>query len=208
MTHRAPGTREPVTAGDLAAAVAGSVDALRAGLDADWSVRAGGLEWSCRDTAEHLADDLFCYAAQLGSGITDHPLPLAVAATRPGGSVGSIRAAPDAGPEGLLEIVAACGALLVAVVSTARPGQRGFHVFGAADAVASAAMGILETVVHTHDLAQGLGLAHRPDPDVCARVLARLMPAVDPGDDPWEALLRATGRRGDVGRWRWWNEVS
>lgn len=195
----------PVTADDLASAVAGSVDALRAGLDADWSVPAGVLTWSCRDTTEHLADDLFCYAAQLGSGIADHPLPFADAAAYPGGSVGTIRAA--SGPDGLLEVLTACGALLGAVVSTARPGQRGFHVFGAADAEASAAMGILETVVHTHDVAQGLGLPYDPDPGVCARVLARLMPAVDPGDAPWEALLRTTGRRGDVGRWRWWNDA-
>jgi hypothetical protein len=196
----------PVTAGDLAAAVAGCVAALRAGVEADWSVRAGGWEWSCRDTAEHLADDLFYYAAQLGSGIDDHPLPLADAAAYPGGSVGSIRAAPDAGPDGLVEIVAACGALLVASVRVAEPGRRGFHVFGPADAEASAAMGILETVVHTHDITHGLDLPYRPDAGACARVLARLMPAVDPGDDPWEALLRATGRRGDTGSWRWWND--
>ncbi|MDN5930683.1 MAG: hypothetical protein L0I24_06425 [Pseudonocardia sp.] len=101
--------------------------------------------------------------------------------------------------------MAACGALLVASVRTAGPDRRGFHVFGPADAEASAAMGILETVVHIHDITRGLGLFYRPDAGVCARVLARLMSADDPGDDPWETLLRATGRRGDIGRWRWWN---
>lgn len=193
-------TTGPVTADDLAAAVAGRVEALRAGVDADWSVPAGVLEWSCRDTAEHLADDLFFYAAQLGSGIADHPLPFADATAYPGGSVGSIRATADAGADGLLEVLAACGALLVATVRGARPGQRGFHVFGPADAEASAAMGMLETVVHTHDITQGLGLPHRPDPDVCARTLARLMPAVDPTDDPWEACCTPPAAAATSGR--------
>lgn len=186
----------PVTADDLAATVAGCVGALHAGLDADWSEPAGVLDWSCRDTAEHLAEDLFCYAAQLGSGIADHPLPLADTAAYPGGSVGSIRAAPDAGPGGLVEIVAACGALLVASVRTAGPDRRGFHVFGPADAEASAAMGILETVVHIHDITRGLGLLYRPDAEVCARVLARLMSADDRGDDPSDAAVTSVGGAG------------
>jgi hypothetical protein len=165
------------------------------------------LEWSCRDTAEHLADDLFCYAVQLAPPPVpaDRMVAFACHPREPDGPELSVRADPGAGAAGLLEIIAASGALLVAMVTVAPPGRRGHHVFGPADAEASAAMGIIETVVHAHDIARGLDVTYRPDPGICARTLARLMPAVDPGDDPWEALLRATGRRGDVGPWRWWN---
>lgn len=194
-----------VTGDDLTAAVAGCVDALRAGVDADWSVPAGVLEWSCRDTAEHLADDLFCYAVQLAPVPVDRMVAFDCLPREPDGPELSVRADPGAGAAGLLEIIAASGALLVAMVTVAPPDRRGHHVFGPADAEASAAMGIIETVVHAHDIASGLDVAYRPDPGLCARVLARLMPAVDPGDDPWEAVLRATGRRGHIGPWRWWN---
>lgn len=30
-----------------------------------WAVPAGDVEWSCRDTAVHVADDLFSYASQV-----------------------------------------------------------------------------------------------------------------------------------------------
>ncbi len=70
----------------------------------------------------------------------------------------------------------------------------GHHAFGAADGSASAAMGVLETLVHAHDLATGLGVAWEPDRDVCARVLARLMPEVPRTDDAWVDLLWGCGR--------------
>lgn len=164
----------------------------------------GALELSCRDTAEHLADDLFAYAVQLAPPPVpaDRMVAFECLPRDPDGPELSVRADTGAGAAGLLEIVAAAGALLVAMVTVAPPGRRGHRVFGPADAEASAAMGIIETVVHAHDIARGLDVVYRPDPGVCARTLARLMPAVDPGDDPWEALLRATGRRGAIGPWR------
>ena len=71
---------------------------------------------------------------------------------------------------------------------------------------------MLETVVHVDDVARGLGLAWRPDDDLCARVLTRLMPDVGLGEHrPWEVLRWATGRVELPGRdrrtdWRWYNE--
>lgn len=69
-------------------------------------------------------------------------------------------------------------------------------------------MGIVETLVHTHDLAQGLGFAWNPPADLCSRVLARLFPDAPESTDPWPALLWATGRDELPGRprlttWRW-----
>ena len=38
-------------------------------------------------------------------------------------------------------------------------------------------MGVVETLVHMHDVTQGLGLAWNPA-DLCTRVLARLFPHI------------------------------
>src|SRR6476620_11561179 len=39
--------------------------ALTPALDRSWEVRAGDVEWTCRATASHVADDLFSYASQV-----------------------------------------------------------------------------------------------------------------------------------------------
>jgi hypothetical protein len=57
-------------------------------------------------------------------------------------------------------------------------------------------MGVVETLVHTHDLAEGLGLALAPPADLCSRALARLFPDAPGTTEPWPTLLWATGRAG------------
>lgn len=103
----------------------------------------------------------------------------------PGGPANAIHADRDAGPAGLLQVLEACGGMLSAMVRTVAPDVRAHHVFGAADGEGFAAMGILETVVHTYDLADGLGLLWEPPADLCARVLGgcsrRRRPTPDPG---------------------------
>src|SRR4051812_29596423 len=107
-------------------------------------MRAGDLEWDCWETAEHVADDLFYYAAQLGApGYSDY-LPLRAEPNRPGGEPNTIRVVAEAGPAGLFTALSAMGGLLASMVRTAEPGTRGHHSFGTADASASAAMGVLE----------------------------------------------------------------
>lgn len=66
-----------------------------------------------------------------------------------------------AGPEGLLTVVDACGGLLASVLPTATPATVAHHVFGPSDPEGFAAMAAVETVVHTHDIAGGLGLSGR-----------------------------------------------
>ncbi len=199
-----------VTADDLLACVATAVAALRAGTDGDWSVPAGDLEWDCWETVEHLADDLFYYAVELGSPRPGEYLPIEAQARHPGGARNTIRAEPEEGATGLLAVLTASAALLAAMVRVTPATVRAHHTFGPADPEASAAMGVLETVVHTYDVARGLGVAWSPDPDLCARVLARLLPEVERGDDAWADLLWATGRvaqphRPRRGTWGWDN---
>ncbi|YCK36189.1 maleylpyruvate isomerase N-terminal domain-containing protein [Actinomadura sp. ATCC 39365] len=202
-----------VTADDLDEAVALAVDTLRAAPPQAWEAKAGSLEWTCWETVEHLADDLFAYAAQLGLNVPplDTYVPFALERRRPGGPNNTIHADRAAGPTGLLQVLQASGALLSAMVRTAPPQARGHHIFGMADASATAAMGLVETLVHLHDVSEGLGLAWEPPVDLCSRVLARLFPDAPVDTAPWATLLWATGRgelpgRPRQTRWRWYNE--
>ncbi|SCK23528.1 maleylpyruvate isomerase N-terminal domain-containing protein [Streptomyces sp. WMMB 322] len=206
------GADAEVTADDVRDAVRLAAAALREGSGADWSGAAGSLEWDCWTTVEHLCNALFVYATQL---TPDNPpltgnVPFGATPRTPNGPATAISANRDAGPAGLLRVLESCGALLTATVRTAPPDLRAWHVYGVADAGGFAAMGVVETLVHGYDVAEGLGLAWSPPQDLCRRTLARLFPDVQGLDaQPWQALLWATGRTALPGRprrtsWRWY----
>ncbi|WP_406345144.1 hypothetical protein [Streptomyces sp. NBC_00648] len=206
-------SRTPVTAADVEHVVRLSVTALRAGLAADWSVKAGSLEWDCWETVEHLSDDLFAYAVQLGpqQPPLDGEVPYLWEAKRPGGPRNAVHADRAAGPAGLLQTLEASGALLTAMVRTGSPDVRAHHGFGNSDPEGFAAMGVVETLLHTHDVAAGLGVTWAPPGGLCDRVLARLFREVPADPDRWRVLLWATGRADlpDLPRqesWRWYGE--
>ncbi|MFE4384299.1 VOC family protein [Streptomyces cyaneofuscatus] len=190
------GTRLPVTADDVTTAVRLAVDTL-AGAPADrWDTPAGTLEWTCWETVEHLGDDLFAYAVQLGPRTPplDREVPYRWTADRQGAPSNSVFADRAAGPAGLLATLEASGALLASMARTTPPEVRSYHGFGVSDPEGFAAMGVVETLVHTHDLAEGLGLGWAPPGALCDRVLARLFPDAPAGGDRWTVLLWATGR--------------
>ncbi|MER5355302.1 maleylpyruvate isomerase N-terminal domain-containing protein [Kitasatospora sp. NPDC002551] len=206
----------PVTPDDLAAVLRLAVDTLRAApSDADWSRPAGAVDWDCWTTVEHLADDLLAYAAQLGpqEPPRDHYVPYLARRPFPGGPHSFVFARREDGPPGLLEVLEASGALMVAIARTRGPGVRAFHPWGLADPAGYVAMGLVETLVHVHDVTQGLGLPWEPPAGACRRTLARLFPDVAPDPaGPWPTLLWATGRTALPGRarraeWRWYAEV-
>ncbi|GAA0456676.1 hypothetical protein GCM10009544_19160 [Streptomyces stramineus] len=206
--HRPP--RAPVTADDVEHAVHLAVTALGTAPDDRWAAPAGTLEWDCWETVEHLTDDLFAYAAQLGPRIPplDRYVPWRFAPLRPGGPRNAVFADREAGPAGLLRTLEAGGGLLAAVARTRGPEVRAFHSWGVTDPEGLAAMGTAETLVHLHDLAGGLGFAWEPPAGLCDRVRARLFPDAPAGTDPWRTLLWATGRAGLPGlarrdSWRW-----
>ncbi|APE25979.1 MULTISPECIES: hypothetical protein [Streptomyces] len=186
----------PVTADDVDLAVRLAVGILRDAPAEGWGRKAGSLEWDCWETAEHLANDLFYYAVQLGpqSPPLDTHVPIALNRKRPEGPTVFLSADRDAGPAGLVQVLEACGALLVAMVRTTSPQVRAHHAAGVADPEGFAALALQETLVHMHDLAEGFGLAWAPPAALCSRVLTRLFPEAPDGTDPWLTLLWATGR--------------
>ncbi|MER6114281.1 VOC family protein [Streptomyces sp. NPDC001743] len=207
---RLSGTRLPVTADDVTSAVRLAVDTLGQSPAEDWHIPAGSLSWDCWETVEHLSDDLFAYAVQLGprTPSLEGEVPYRWAPEREGGPWNAIFANPEAGPAGLLQTLEASGALLSAMVRTASPGTRSFHSYGVSDPEGFAAMGIVETLVHTHDVAAGLALDWAPPNDLCDRVLARLFPDAPDAEDRWTVLLWSTGRADLPGRervtsWKW-----
>jgi uncharacterized protein (TIGR03083 family) len=175
----------PVTADDLEAALDAVLTTLRPATGGDWSVSAGGLEWDCRRTAEHLGDGLLSYAAQLVVQPPARYVRFRAEAER------------DASPAEVLELTETGARLLAATVRTSSPLVRAFHPSGMAEPAGFAAMGCVELLAHGHDIAEGLGLTLAPPPDVCAHALQRLFPevwAAPASDDPWLTLLWATGR--------------
>lgn len=179
---------------DLDRAVAETLRVLGPHVAADWRVRAGTLDWSCRETAVHVAHDLLAYAGQVAARPADAYLPF------------DLVVRPDAPVAEVLAVVRACGGLLGTAVAAASDGDRAWH-WGPCDPAGFAAMGIAETLLHTHDITRGLGVAWRPPADLCAAVLGRLFPQAPPGD-PVEVLLWSTGRGELPGRprptsWSW-----
>ncbi|NUK86327.1 hypothetical protein [Streptomyces lunaelactis] len=202
-----------VTADDLDQAVQLAVTVLQEAPATAWGGKAGTLEWDCWETVEHLSDDLFAYAVQLGPRTPplDGEVPFVWESRRPGGPGNAVHADRTAGPAGLLQVLEASGALLVAMVRTTPSHVRSYHGYGVSDPEGFGAMGIVEPLVHTYDLAEGLGLVWDPPADLCARVLARLFPNAPVDTDPWLTLLWATGRTEVDGRprlttWRWYGE--
>ncbi len=189
----------PVTADDLESAVIVLENALRPMTDRDWTVPAGGLDWDCWHTAQHIGDCLLSYAGQL--------------VLQPDDRYGRFYAAADDGATGadVLEFALAGGRILAAVVRSARPDARAFHPSGRADPEGFAAMGCLETLLHGEDIARGLGATLDPPRDVCTRLLRRMFPDQAAGladVDPWRALLWCSGRadlpdRARVTDWAW-----
>ncbi|MES4886549.1 GNAT family N-acetyltransferase [Streptomyces sp. NPDC096012] len=191
----------PISGDDVDRAVASCVAALRPAVDRDWEgTGAGRLEWSCRRTAEHIAGALMAYAGQLAGRAQKAYAPFGITLDE------------GTGNAGLLHVVETTGVLLATTVRATPPGVRAFHPspFGTADREGFAAMGITEALLHTHDLAEGLGLDYEPPEDLVESVLAWLFPQVQPGPAPWPTLLWASGRgdlpgRAPVTEWRWHN---
>lgn len=175
----------PMNADDVDAAKTAMLAALTPAVralpaEADWAVPAGPLEWSCRETAAHIAHDLMAYATQLTARAADTYLPLDL----------TIR--PEATPAQILQIAATSADLLSIALRSATPDARAWH-WGPTDPSGFAALGVNEILIHTSDICAGLAIDWFPPPPLCAAVLSRLFPYAPPGD-PADVLLWCTGR--------------
>ncbi|MFD0060759.1 hypothetical protein [Streptomyces sp. NPDC056690] len=102
---------------------------------------------------------------------------------------------------------------MASVLRTAPSTTVSYHVFGPSGPEGFAAMAVVETLVHTHDIAQGLNRQWSPPRELCERVLRRLFPHVTICGDAWDNLLWATGRtalpdRPRLTEWRWYGTRS
>lgn len=202
----------PVTREDVEQAVTLALAAMRSADKPDWHARAGAPEWDCWETVEHMSDDLFAYAAQLGprDPALASPVPFRCEPRRPDGPALAISADRDAGPEGLLQVFEATGAMLALMVaaSPADP-SADQQPFGVRDPDHfAAAIGVAEVLLHSHDVCAGLGVGLQPPGGLCRRVLGRLFPDAPTDTDPWRTLLWATGRAELAGHarvtsWHW-----
>ncbi len=165
---------------DVGTAVAEMLRVLSPHTAGDWTVPAGSLDWTCWQTAAHIGHDLLAYAGQLAAQPADAYLPF------------DLNIRPTASPTEVLQAVTACGGLLSSALATASPTLRAWH-WGPCDPEGFAAMGVAETLLHTHDITQGLTVDWLLPAPLSADVLDRLFPDAPPGD-PAQVLLWCTGR--------------
>jgi hypothetical protein len=145
----------------------------------DWTRRAGTIEWTCRSTLEHLG--LLPYSQQLATQAVDFR-PVALA-TRANVSIAE-----------LLWTVEVSMRTLAEIAKSAPSTARGFHPAGFSDAEGFVAMAMDELVIHTFDIALGMGFEFTPDDTVARLLLDRLFPWWPRDTPPWPALLWANGR--------------
>ena len=148
-------------------------------LDRDWDVPAADVDWTCRQTLEHVCG--LAYGPVLAArSIAFRPLALTVAT-----------GAPIAD---LLHTAQAMARVLAEVARAAPPSTRAYHPAGMSDPGGFVAMGMDELLVHTGDIATGLGAPSAPDERLVRLVLDRLFPWWPRDAEPWTALRWANGR--------------
>src|SRR6476619_5631984 len=171
------------TVDDLVELTDAAVVAWHAGVERDWSERAGTLTWSCFQTADHTIDCVFAYAFFLSSRVTDAYPPF-----------GEVHALPEATPNDLVNGLVAMTNLLIAIIRTTPSDVRAIiwrHPEPAVGAPADfAARGALEMVLHTHDICAGLGVPFTPPEPACLRLRDHtaswpFWPESAPTADPW-----------------------
>ncbi|WP_432040053.1 maleylpyruvate isomerase N-terminal domain-containing protein [Streptomyces cucumeris] len=169
---------------------------LLEGADRDWSGHAHGLDWSCRQTLDHLALGLTGYTGLLVSRPDDRYITLFASLD------------PQAPVADCVEGLRIAATLLTSTVRDTPPDVRAWHPWGHSDAGGFAAMGITELVLHTDDITRALGIPWSPPGELCAAAVRRLFPDAPSGHEPLATLLWCTGRTALPGlprrtAWQW-----
>ena len=181
-------------------AVSSCVLALEPTTALDWTRPATDLTWSVFQTAEHIAGCLIGYAGQV------------VGQPASGWVVPDIPLEPGTTPTQAVAFLAAAGKILSSVVRTSPAQARGYHPYGTSDPEGFAAMGVVESLVHTHDIRLTAGQPWPLPEAASAFALRRLFPDA-PDGPPADVLLWCTGRtalgeRPRQARWRWDGSVN
>lgn len=166
---------------DVLAAMEVAYDVLAPCVDQDWTVQAGTLEWSCRETLDHISSALTFYYSSLAIAATER-------IRRPQAVSDELSIAD------LLQLLKANATILADVIAASPPSTRAFHPAGMGDPSGFAAMGCDEILVHTADIAAGLGVLFQPTSDLAAKIVDRLFPWAPTDYDQWQTLLWANGR--------------
>jgi hypothetical protein len=176
-------------AGWFALAVRLSTGHLSVLIDRDWSRRASGLEWSCRDTLDHMVDCIFSYGMQLAARRQSDWLPW-----------GELHSLPGATPNDLIEGFTAAGVMFEAVLGSCPPTVRasdGVVLLSVSDWAARASY---ETLLHTADIAGALGSRFEPPAPLCAWMNGSTglwmfdRERAAASAHPWEQTLLGSGR--------------
>lgn len=164
------------------AAAAAVIAALRPGVDADWSVRAGDLDWSVDQTIAHMTGAPAKYAFYLSSRSARYI---------------AVRVLPeeDATREERLDAIHASASALAGVAATAPDDACGFHVTGMRNAEQFLGMACNELLVHTYDVTCALGLPYEPPEELCQTVIEHCYPGRDQQRPVWPFLVWLSGRR-------------
>ena len=173
---------------DVRQAARHSVDHLAPLIHRDWGVQAGDLQWSARQTLDHIVDALGFFALTLAARVQDNRLTFETASVV---ERGEEQTAP---PSKLLAGMQAMAAVLADVIGAASPTVRARHPGGMVEPAGFAALAVGEILVHTYDISEGLDTAYRAPEDLCDRVLHRLFPEAAITVDAWSSLLWSTGR--------------
>jgi hypothetical protein len=173
------------------AACDAALHSLREVVDSDWSVPAGTLEWTCRQTLDHMIDCLFSYGLQLAARAQGGFLPFE-----------ELHALPEATIGDRIEGLRGIGAMFTALIRSVPEdsvASDGLVSLGVDD---WAARGAYEILLHTHDVLEGHGGSFEPPAALCSWVLVspklwmldRHLAAET--TDSWKALLLGSGRPG------------
>jgi predicted RNA-binding Zn-ribbon protein involved in translation (DUF1610 family) len=187
-----------VDAQDLERAIRTMGDVLEPLSARDWSVPAGTLDRTCRETLAHLGHELLAYATNVAGRPQDSYL------------TPELVTLDDLPVSAMLPAVETCGGLLVTALLAATPNLPTWHS-RPNDVSGFAALGVAEVVLHTYDITRGLKVNWWPPAKFSTRILARLAPEeatrqqqkTGKRHHPTQVLLRYTGRLGDVGPWQW-----
>jgi len=166
-----------------------ALHSLRKVVESDWSVPAGTLEWSCRQTVVHMIDCVFSYGLQLAARTQGGFLPFE-----------ELHALPEATTGDLLEGLRGIGAIFTALIRSVPGESVASDGLFSLDVDEWAARGAYEILLHTYDVLQGHGVSFGPPAALCSWVLASPRPwmldrnLAAETSDPWKALLLGPGR--------------